>query len=451
MHNRSILLFFSILTCGFSMAQSLSTSPYSRHGIGEEGGYADSQFGAYGNAQTSVIDSATINSYNPASYSFLSKGQTLFGLGVSSRFSTYKYNGTSYNAKVIGLNNLNFAFPVNARLGFGAGLKPFARRGYNIQTKEAVGSGDSATYTYLGSGSLQQIFIGGAYKIVNTNSAALSIGVNGGILFGTTTNERRAVFNDEVKGGIGLENYRVKSFYYSAGLNYMQRLDSTGRKFLNVSAVFTPEQKINGYKDSYLYYASNVNYQYNLSTIDSVTNDKGYVMYPQKMSFGLAYSFKPDGEKRGGKRIYQLNAFGDLTLTTWSKYSEHFQTTNTITDFKNGMQVAAGLQFIPLADQSIKLAKLDFLSHLKYRIGGSYSALPYSINNKQVTQKLVSAGVGIPLAGAKSNSFLNLGVQYGTQGTAEASALREQFFSFSVGVIIAPQPYDRWFRKYKLD
>jgi hypothetical protein len=73
------------------------------------------------------------------------------------------------------------------------------------------------------------------------------------------------------------------------------------------------------------------------------------------------------------------------------------------------------------------------------------------INGRQLKTATATVGLGFPFLAQKSNSSLNLSVQYGSNGTGTAGDLKERFFSINFGIIIAPSSYERWFKKYKLD
>jgi hypothetical protein len=77
--------------------------------------------------------------------------------------------------------------------------------------------------------------------------------------------------------------------------------------------------------------------------------------------------------------------------------------------------------------------------------------LPNSINGRQLKTSAVTAGFGFPFLSHKTNSSLNISFQYGANGTGTSGDLKERFYSFSLGIIIAPSSYEKWFKKYKLD
>ncbi|HRP53562.1 MAG TPA: hypothetical protein PLI97_08650, partial [Fluviicola sp.] len=72
-------------------------------------------------------------------------------------------------------------------------------------------------------------------------------------------------------------------------------------------------------------------------------------------------------------------------------------------------------------------------------------------HNTQLKSMSGTVGFGFPFLSQKTNSSLNISFQYGNNSNKQAGDLKETFYTISLGVIIAPSSYERWFRKYKLD
>lgn len=444
------LLVFSTISCSTMWAQTTSSSPYSTAGIGEEGALPEAQFGGMGNISSIHFDSTLINTYNPSSYSLLSYGQPLFSVGIASRFSTYSNSLGSFNGKTTGISNITMAIPMGNRFGIALGLKPFTRKGYNLSQRSFVYD-DSSTINYQGYGSTNLLFVGLAYSIIKTERSYLSVGFNLGYLFGSVTNQRSSVFDaNSPAGGVDLTTYRLKSLYYSFGVNYQRFLDIDKRKQLFVSAVYTPQIAINSYLDYSLFYAADVNNQLSYTdTVSYVDDNQGKIVFPSKQTFGVGYAFTPDTKKKEGMK-YQLGVFAEITLMQWKSYAEQFGS-HTTAEFSNTYVSKVGLQYIPSIDVTKKVKGIKYFSKIKYRIGGQYGLLPNTINGRQLKTAMVTAGFGFPFLAQKTNSSLNISFNYGANSTGNASDLKERFYSINFGIIIAPSSYEKWFKKYKLD
>jgi hypothetical protein len=71
--------------------------------------------------------------------------------------------------------------------------------------------------------------------------------------------------------------------------------------------------------------------------------------------------------------------------------------------------------------------------------------------NKQQTNTVFTAWIGLPFATQRSSSSLNFGFVFGKQGNGESNSVNERYMGINFGVIISPGLNDRWFRKFKID
>jgi hypothetical protein len=449
---RNVFIGFSLLIAGIATAQNYSSSPFSSQGIGEDGPLNDGQFSALGNAKSAVIDSIVVNTYNPASYAFLSKGQPLFAMGLSSKISHYSLNNSTARGTIVGLSQIALVIPLNKRLGIAGGLQPFARKGYSLGTNASL-STDSVYYSYIGSGSVSKVFTGLSYKLIATKRQDFAIGANLGYLFGAVSNERRAVLKSNAPAGaVDITTFRMHSLTYNFGGAYRLKLDKKGNKQITLAGTFTPEQTYAANLDYGLFYGSNAGSQTTFDTLVPLVQDRsGTVTYPQSYSVGVNYTFRPNHEKLQLKNPFQLAFFLDYNATNWKNYSTTF-TEVTAPNFTNSTTLSVGFEYIPVVQNAVSMTGFKgFASQIRYRIGGYNAALPYTFNNRQVIENAVSFGFGIPLSSNKTNSSVNLSMLLGKRGTGTASDISERFYSINIGIVLAPSSYERWFKKYKLD
>lgn len=393
-----------------------------------------------------------MNLYNPSSYTTLAKGQPLFSVGMSSMLSKYTLNGASSTGSVIGLNKIAMVLPLGKRFGMALGLQPFSRRGYNIQQKETIGT-DTIRYTYLGTGSTQQVMGGLGYKLLSTKRHELSVGINYSFIFGSVTNERRSelIGNDPV-GGVDQRTYRVHGGQYSIGLNYNVALDKLQNQHLRIAAVFTPQQQLSAHRDYFLFFSDDVADPTKYDTLKYSNTDKGNIVYPASMSFGFNYSLRPAADKSyKRKSIYQLNIYGDYSSTLWNNYSTNFLNEHEVNTLRNAHRISLGAQFTPNYDSYAKAVGTSYFNRIRYRAGAYIGTMPNVENAAQLSEYGLTFGLGLPIASQKTNSSFNFSFQYGHRGNGQATGLQEQFVSVNFGVILAPASYDKWFKKYKLD
>lgn len=450
MHKYLFLLVGILLFSTRLFAQATSSSPFSSYGLGEFGGLSNAQFAAIGGISSLSTDTTVLNTYNPSAYALLSHGQPLFGLGLSTKFSKYQSNNGNFNSSTTSITNFSLAVPFGKRFGIGGGLVPFTRRGYNIQNR-AYAYDDSVTYSYTGSGSIDYGFFGIGYAPIRTDKTEFSIGVQGGLLFGGVTNNRISQFDaTTTPAGIDYKTKRLRAFYYSVGLTYRHFLDAEKRKELIVTGTFSPQMSLRANLDYGLYASSDpYNYAYYDTIVESY-NNRGSITFPSQQTIAVGYNFKPVNTENFIGTVYSLGLYAELDLMQWKNYKETFDG-YTYSGYENTYTSRIGIQFQPNIDMQTKSKGLKYFEKVKYRVGAYYGTNPLLFNGSQIKSSGVTVGFGFPFMSNKSNSSINLSLQYGSTGNGRSGDLSEHFFNVGFGIVIAPSFYERWFKKYKLD
>jgi hypothetical protein len=453
MRNLSIALFIFLLG-KVAFAQSItSNSPYSSFGLGEYGGLDHAVFSGIGNSNITLQDSMVLNFNNPSSYNTLAKGQPLFSLGLSSRLSNYSENGVKDFGSITGIQHFALAFPFAKNFGIAFGLKPYSRRGYEFSSRVKIDD-DSIYYSYGGSGSINEAFMGFSANVLNFKGARLSLGGNAGFLFGAVTNTRKAgiiesgITDNGYSGGVSTKSLRAKSFHYEVGLSYEQRINE--KHLLGLYAVIDPHQKINGSYEDGLFYTGNINFGNGYDTLSYNDTLTGNVTNIPTYTVGLKYTLSGKGRKGQTNELNSEVSFHlTYSMSDWSKYEDNFDPHFTNT-FLNTQKYTFGVQYTPETDFINKRVSTKFFHRVRYRVGTYYFTLPYETNGQQVTDFGTTFGFGFPIAIQKTLSSINLGFSVGNRGTSDSQDLKEQYYGINIGVSIAPGT-DRWFRKRKLN
>ena len=164
MLKRLFTVLLLLIAAKFASAQSGSTSPYSRYGLGDIyfGGFTHQI--AMGNNGIAVNDSFNINVLNPASLAAIK--MALFDAGLRGDM-TRIYTADDYTYKSqAGLNYFALGFPiVRKHAGAALGLVPYSTMGYDIRTWKLNTQGDPYRIDYTGEGGLSRFFIGSGVKI----------------------------------------------------------------------------------------------------------------------------------------------------------------------------------------------------------------------------------------------------------------------------------------------
>ncbi len=429
-------------------AQYTINSPYSSYGLGERANPENYVFSGMGNCSATVFDSTVLNFYNPSTYNTYGSGQPLLSIGIESKMLFQNDGEASVFSGTAMLNHFVMGIPVKKNFGIAFGLKPFARKGYELYDRQAVGT-DSMKYTYLGKGGSQLVFVGGSANLLNLKSFKWSVGGNAGYLFGIATNERRSqvIKLSQFSGGVDRNVLTTSAFYYELGTN--MRLKINDKNVITLAGTFEPAQNLGVKKDEYLFYAPNVFDPRSYDTIYQNTNVRGTIRMAPTYTIGLSYTLGFESEKKGNRiRESELALHFNYGMTDWSAYRDDL---NPGLTFLNTTRINVGVQFIPERDFLDKAAVVGFFETVRYRVGYYQYTLPYSYNGTQMTDFGMTFGFGIPILTTKSLSSVNLGVSLGKREAGSSNSLNQKYIGLNFGITLAPSNFDRWFRKRKLD
>lgn len=429
-------------------AQSTNTNALSYFGLGERASGNHAIYDALGQNNFNFCDSAQLNFFNPASYSLLSAGNTLFSIGIQSRASQYSYNNNLENKLNAMVDHFALGFKMKKRMGLAFGLKPFTSRGYSFSQKVSTGL-DSIKYNYIGTGGIQDLFLGFSFGFIQNKRTKVSVGGNISYLFGTVSNERQSILVDAntSSGGLDRKSFQVKSLHYELGFLFRQKIAS--KQEVTFSGILTPSQNLNATYLNEFYSMSNLN---SLATYDTLNYEKttGKITYGLGLKYGVSYQVILPDWKRNTRTLHpQLTILASYSSA--SKIDHNFDNINSW-NLSDSKKTSLGIQFSPESKLYENIATLRGLEKLSYRIGAYQSLLPYvSQNGSRYEEAGVSFGIGMPILAQQGLSSLNLALTLGTRGNSEINATQEKFIGLSFGLIVSPSSFDRWFRKRKLD
>lgn len=429
-------------------AQSVNSNVLSFYGLGERSIGNHSIYDALGTNNFNLLDSAQLNFYNPASYSLMSSGNTLFSVGIYGRTSKYTFNdNTEYQFSAMA-DHFALGFKMRKRMGMSFGLKTYSGRGYSFTEKIYTGT-DSLMNVYSGKGGIQDLYVGFSYGVVQKTNTKISLGFNASYLFGKVTNEKQSILIDPntYSGGIGRNSISVKSFHYELGAFFRQKVGK--RNDLTVSAVYTPNQKMNATSTSELFTAANINTLTTYDTLDFVQSE-GKIKLGVESKYGLAYQLSLPDWKRKTRVLHPQLTFL-VSYTSMNASSHDFE---SLTPWKNitASKLGLGIQFKPEAKLYENISTLKWMEKISYRFGAYSAQLPYSTATGALyVEQAWTVGFGMPILAQQGLSSLNLSIGFGKRGVKETGYTSEEFLSFNFGIVISPSSFDRWFRKRKLD
>lgn len=447
---RKLLFLLSFIVLGSSsIAQITVNSPYSSFGLGEEGGLDHATISGIGNSFGTVIDSFTLNYYNPSSYNSLSSGNPLFSMGISSRISTFKEGIWSNTSTISAIQHFAFGFKVKEYFGMAFGLKPYSRRGYDFANYDVIGS-DSIKHNYSGTGGINEFFLGFSTNVLKLKATEMSVGANFGYLFGSLENQRTStIVNDgyDLTGGVDIKTIRAQSFHYDLGMNFTHKFNESNH--LMVTAVIDPGQNLNTTYSYGRYFSADVNNTSNYDTLDYSGLVNGRIQSVPRFTYGLRYTISRSTNLDANKKLNNsLAIHASYSTADYTKFTLPFDTTSL--NFSKSTRYTVGVEFIPETDFINNKPITKYYQRIRYRVGGYYASLPYQTNGEQVTDFGTTFGLGLPIVIKNSLSSINFGFTVGQRGVGNEQALGETYYGINFGVTIAPLG-DNWFQKRKLN
>lgn len=422
--HKLIILSMLLLVAGAAKAQTGEMSPYSQFGYGILRDNATSAQQSMGGVGYAMNSGRQINVMNPASYARIDSLTFLFDMGVDMTFlwstETTDIGRLSEHNIGGGLNYITMQFPIGKRLGMSIGILPYSCVGY------AFGNSIDNGYTSRsGSGSINQLYVGIAGRIVST----LTIGANISYLFGTTTRDIYAITGAGSSSLYSAE-LTVRDFHIDAGIQYTVPLARGENLTLGFS--YSPGKKLLGHFRSYSY------------DVDTSTTGPDEKLSSSKY-FSLASSYGAGINYQHGQ---SLMIEADFTYQPWAdakylQYDAHDVPEAVTGKFANRWKVALGAQYQPSLRGS-------YGKRIQYRLGG-YFTRDYMMVQDNATGALnnvreygCSLGVGLPIPGFKS--VLNFGLGWMQRRAYPTALIKENYLNLTLGINFN----ETWFRKSKI-
>lgn len=430
-----------LLVAHYSTVFAQASSPYSRYGLGFVRSNVFSANKGMGDISAPYFSGLHINAANPASYASLMRttiemGANFDGVNIkAANDSVYKTGNGS-------VSHLAVAFvPKPDRWAISAGLLPYTNINYNFV--QSVNDSTVASYNdiYAGSGSLYQVYAGGAYKFknrINEQQDQFSIGANFGYIFGKLRYQKIITFPDSTDTYTSnfVSDLYANSFNYNIGIQYTRKIyhnesnpDERTDIYLTIGATANGGLKLNTRINDYW---TRLNYlSTGISIIDTPSaqfNKKGKLNMPANFTGGVMV---------GNERFWMLGM--DFKYSTWS----NFQSPLYSGKLQDSWRLALGFQVTP--------SYLDrkYYNRIQFRLGAYYGKSEVVYNNQQLNDVAGTFGLGFPFKLFKfTSTMFNVSGQVGSRGNNEPSAFKETYYRFTFGLVLNDAD---WFRKRRYD
>lgn len=419
-------------------AQVNSVSPYSKLGLGENYPETYARSLGFAGASIGVIDPLNINFSNPASYSALQL--STFEVGFEASIFEQKQLNPDINNRngSAGLRYFSFGTSLTNWWGSAVGLQPYSFKGYDISSSRTLDDSINVTDRFVGSGGLNQIYWGNAFKVAK----GLSIGVNAAFIFGKIEENAYVLFDDSKFVNTKIEEYAsIKGFHFDYGLQYNYTFENG--KDIGVGITYGNAMDLNADIGNYYYtFRGQVGSENPVDSLSISSNTSGKVRLPGEFGFGLGY-----GKMNEQIMQYSWMLSADFEWQKASEYVSYDGTSNIDDNYK--------IEFGAFVRPRFAFEKLNrnnaYWSAVEYRLGTFYKQTPYTIAGTRILDYGITFGLGFPVLqrnmapGEVKVSTINTGIVLGRRGTTANGLIQENYLNIYIGVTLN----DKWFVKYK--
>lgn len=400
-------------------SQTVISSPYSRFGIGNVNVFNNSINNAMGGVSYALQRNNSINYMNPASYAGIDTVSFVFDIGFYSEWVSLKNNQYKSKGNNTNLSHILIGLPISSKLKLGMGIMPMSS--VNFTTSQDFVDSEAGKYReeYAADGGLNKVALGFAYEPINN----LSFGVNFEYIFGNYYKSSTISFPDSLyMFSSRIENnYHIKAFNLNLGVQYFHPLKNGDKLGVGLVYDYLSKFPTDNILSSYTF-TSAAGLEYLKDSIKE-SKTKNTMTYPATLGIGLSYE-RPNNFFIGIDGRYE----------TWSDFL--FQKEYPNNNFHNSFRLSFGGEWKPDAYGG-------FFKKSIYRFGFFYDDGLLEINNTRISQLGVSCGFGFPIK--KSNTMINLSLEYVKRGTTKHDLIQEDYFRLGLSF----SAKDLWFFKRK--
>lgn len=429
-HAKYFLSFILLFSISNSFGQTSTESnplsgrendPYSKYGIGEILIGNNTVLRGMGNITSAYESPYTINSDNPASYSFLKL--TTYEAGAQASYRSIATDNSTNSSGTATLAYLNIGVPVGKKAGLCFGFRPSSHVYYNLADTGHTALSDSTVNNYLGSGGLNYAYVGAAYQF-----KGLSLGFNFGYMFGNiaTSTVLTSLDTGKVYNSYFVKQTDIGGIYWKVGAMYEKAL----RKDLTirVGGTFTLQQDLNVTRNE-TWYGEYPFY-------DTIVKDTAYYsgQSSSRLTMPTSYSIGVQLAKTD-----KWNVGIDYSGTQWTQFRTGFNDT-AATSLANTYKISLGGELTPNA-QNLR----NYWARVTYRFGLYYGTNYVRIQNTELNFYGITFGGSLPFK--RSFSHLHASFDIGKLGTKEHGLIQETFVKFTLGLSFN----DKWFIKRKYE
>lgn len=406
-------------------------SPYSMFGIGDLSKHGTTYNFGMGGVGIATRDSRMLNILNPAAVTERESKSVMVDFGLFSENKYYKQYDIKSSNNTLNIHNFTISFPVYKKFSMYGGFSPFSDVGYDVTSYETdpgliVNTG-GVTYSAVGYGGLNNVFIGGGIDVVK----GLSIGAEIDYIFGNIHKDYTTEFeNTDIRDLYTGYSIRLHTFTGKFGVQYEQNLKNDITATLG--ATYRLKSNLKGS-------INDVEYAQVSSLIDTTRNEVNHLSGDDGVKLagelGVGFSIKK-GDKWTAEVDYlrsdwsdcgmDVNGFANVGKSTFSAATQQ--------------SVRAGFSIVPNRNDV-----RYYLRTVTYRVGTYWDRAYYKLDGNTIDAFGLTFGATFPVF--RWSNGISFGVDLGQRGSNTDSKVRERYVNFTLGLNI----FDFWFIKPQYD
>ena len=405
------------LMAGYVIAQNTAASPYSASGLGERS-FNGTQANRHMGGLDVFTDSIHVNLNNPASYGF--SKVTTYSVGINYTNNNLSSSNESQNSDVASIDYISVSIPTG-KFSFGFGLLPLTSVGYRVQGTNETSENETFN-RYEGNGGLNQAYLSVGLPITSYFAIGSTINYNFGNLF-----YRTGQFLEGIDNGTFMSNESSVSglsFQFSGQL----KIPIQKKHTLQVMYSYQPTVGLDS-RNSRIFSTQSLSTEILTDVVRIDLASSGLENTKLDLSsmtrIGLGY-----GKNKKWFFGVQYNLINSSNFA-----NEFFKRENIL--YRNSEKWIVGGYFIPNYSSFTK-----YWSKVVYRFGFRTEQMATIINNTPLSEKAISFGLGLPLAGY---SNVNVGLEISQRGRKDLGLIKESAIALRVGMSLN----DIWFIKRK--
>jgi hypothetical protein len=404
-----IVILTFLISFGELFAQGGSN--YSILGIGDINYSGNAAYSALAGTQIAFPAEYSINSRNPAMWSFVTNTRLQAGYKfnqniVSDDNSTLWHN----NGALSGFSGI---FAIDSSYGTAAsfGIVPYSHINYLTATDinvNQIGLELKGKTTYQGAGGISQAYAGVSTKITDWFGVGFSIFST----FGVVESGRETEFNNDF---YSFKYSTIRSDYVSGwGFKTGAFISPAKNLLIGLSYEAQPSLSV----------SSETNYISPTVPDTTITVDKD-IEIPGLLGLGFSYS--------SGNFIFG----GDFSIQNFSNFNYN---SGANTEFTNSYIASIGINRI--GNPSLNA---NFADRVSYKFGLGYNQLYYKVLGSQIQEYTATVGMQMPFAGSM---IVDLSFIFGHRTANDARLVKEYFIKFGIDISMGETWFKPFLREY---